>query len=51
MKRVIRALEIYHVTGKTKTENDSDANKNANSIDCVKIGLYLENAVLYERCV
>ena len=49
VKRVIRALEIYHVTGKTKTENDSDANKNANGIECVKIGLYLENAVLYER--
>ena len=49
VKRVIRALEIYHVTGKTKTENDIAANENASGIDCVKIGLYLETELLYER--
>lgn len=49
VKRVIRALEIYHVTGRTKTESDKVAIENKSGIDCVKIGLYLRSEILYER--
>lgn len=49
VKRVIRALEIYHVTGKTKTENDKAALCGREKINSVKIGLYLNSEKLYER--
>ncbi|MBE7037783.1 MAG: tRNA (adenosine(37)-N6)-dimethylallyltransferase MiaA [Ruminococcaceae bacterium] len=49
IKRVIRALEIYHTTGKTKTELDKEARKNGQGYESIKIGLLQPREVLYER--
>ena len=48
--RVIRALEIYHVTGKTKTEWDLESRSNDSPYDSRMICLdYRDRQVLYDR--
>ncbi|MBQ7821605.1 MAG: tRNA (adenosine(37)-N6)-dimethylallyltransferase MiaA [Clostridia bacterium] len=50
LKRVIRALEIYHATGITKTEWDRRSHEKEPEYDAVVIGLaYLDREKLYER--
>lgn len=54
VKRVIRALEIYKVTGMTKTEYDS-LHKQNGDINCIYIGLDYDNRDIlreriYKRC-
>ncbi len=48
--RVIRALEIYHVTGKTKTEHDRAACMENPRLSLLNITLFFESrSLLYER--
>ena len=50
VKRVIRALEIFHVTGKTKTEWDSVSRLAEPPYDSIIIGLnYRSRETLYSR--
>jgi len=49
-KRVIRALEIYKITGKTKSELDELANSQKSKYDFIKLGLnYPVRDMLYEK--
>ncbi len=50
VKRVIRALEIYHTTGKTKTEADRMTTVGDSPYDCRVITLdYEDRSILYDR--
>ncbi|MEG0310437.1 MAG: tRNA (adenosine(37)-N6)-dimethylallyltransferase MiaA [Eubacterium sp.] len=49
MKRVIRALEIYEVTGKPKSYFDEQASKEELPYDYVMMGIEMNRALLYER--
>lgn len=49
VKRVIRALEIYHVTGKTKTQLDKEAKESGDGYESIKIGLLNSREKLYEK--
>lgn len=48
-KRVIRALEIYEVTGKIMSEYNKDFRKPIEDYNLVMIGLNMDRAKLYER--
>ena len=48
-KRVIRALEIYETTGKTRTEYEAESKLNASPYDFCLIALTCERELLYER--
>ena len=50
VKRVIRALEIYHVTGKTKTEGDRQSRTSEPKYDARIVGLdFKDREKLYDR--
>lgn len=50
VKRVIRALEIYKTSGKTKSEIDSESKNFESKYNCIQIGIKYENReVLYNR--
>jgi len=49
IKRVIRALEIYYLTGKTKTNLDNDSQTKGTKYKCVIFGLVMERNILYNR--
>lgn len=49
VKRVIRALEIYEITGKSQTENNAEKKKTKPKYDAVKICLTRDRQKLYER--
>jgi tRNA dimethylallyltransferase len=49
VKRVIRALEVYDITGKKFSDINTDIRKESNKYDCILIGLSMERKVLYER--
>ena len=50
VKRVVRAIEVYRLTGKTKTEADRDALSPAPRYDATVVTLDFEDrATLYER--
>jgi len=50
LKRVIRALEIYKVSGKTKTESDRESQANESPYDCAMVCLDFKNRdILYDR--
>ena len=50
VKRVIRALEIYHTTGKTKTETDKEASSENPRLEILNMTLcFKSRALLYER--
>lgn len=49
IKRVIRALEVYDITGKKFSELNTDIRKESNKYDCILIGLSMERKTLYER--
>ncbi len=48
-KRIIRVLEIYYQTGKTKTQQEILSRKNEVRFDYYIFGLNMERTVLYER--
>ena len=43
VRRVIRALEVYHTTGKTKTQLDAESREKEPDFDALVIGLNYEN--------
>lgn len=49
VKRVIRAMEIYEVTGKTKTQLDAEAFKAELPYEYVLMGIDMDRNRLYER--
>lgn len=49
IKRVIRAIEIYMQTGKTRTEQNEESKKIKSPYDFVLCGLDCERKLLYER--
>lgn len=48
-KRVIRALEIYETTGKTRTAYEAESKLNSSPYDFCLIALTCERELLYER--
>ncbi len=48
-KRILRILEIYHATGRTKTEQEIESRKNPISYDYKVYALKWDRDVLYER--
>ena len=48
-KRIIRILEIYHKTGKTKTQQDLESRKNEVKYDYRVFGINMDRQILYGR--
>jgi len=48
-KRIIRILEIYHQTGKTKTELEIESRKNGAKYDFKVFAINMNREVLYDR--
>lgn len=48
-KRILRILEIYHATGKTKTEQEIESRKNPVEYDYQVYALRWDREMLYER--
>ena len=48
-KRILRILEIYHATGKNKTEQEKESRKNKPEFDYKVFALNMEREKLYER--
>ena len=48
-KRIIRVLEIYHQTGKTKTELEAESRKNEVKYDYKVFAINMDRQVLYDR--
>ncbi len=48
-KRILRVLEIYHSTGKTKTEMEAESRKNGVKYDYRVFAIDMDREVLYER--
>ena len=48
-KRIIRVLEIYHSTGKTKTELEIESRKNGVKYDYKVFAIKWDREILYER--
>lgn len=49
VKRVIRALEVYDITGKKFSETNTDIRKKSSKYDFILIGLSMDRKSLYER--
>ena len=49
LKRIIRALEIYEVTGKNITENQKNTKEISKKYDYIIVGLNTDREKLYER--
>lgn len=49
VKRVIRALEFYDITGYKFSEINTDIRKPSKKYDCILIGLSMDRKQLYER--
>ena len=48
-KRICRVLEIYHATGKTKTQQEIESRKNAPKYDYLLFGIKMDRQKLYDR--
>ena len=48
-KRILRILEIYNATGKTKTEQEKNSRKNEVKYDYNVFAINIERTILYER--
>jgi len=48
-KRICRILEIYHATGKTKTEQEIESRKNGPKYDYIIFGINMDREKLYDR--
>lgn len=49
VKRVVRALEVYRITGIPFSEQNTDFRKNSEQYDFIIIGLNMDREVLYKR--
>lgn len=49
VKRVIRALEVCHITGRKFSETNTDIRKPSKKYDCIVIGLEMDRDILYQR--
>ena len=49
VKRVIRALEVYDITGSKFSELNTDIRKQRNKYECIFVGLSMDRKTLYER--
>ena len=49
VKRVIRALEVYDITGKKFSELNTDIRKQSNKYECILVGLSMDRKILYDR--
>lgn len=49
VKRVIRALEVYDITGIKFSELNTDIRKPSNKYECILVGLSVDRKILYER--
>lgn len=49
VKRVIRALEVYDITGKPFSELNTNFHKETNDYNCIIIGLKMDRKLLYDR--
>lgn len=49
VKRVVRALEIYYLTGKTKSENDEISKKSKKIYNYLYFAIETEREILYNR--
>ena len=48
-KRICRVLEIYHATGKTKTEQEIESRRNGPKYDYLMFGINMDRDKLYDR--
>ena len=48
-KRIIRVLEIYHKTGKTKTQQDIESRKKEVKYDYKVFAINMDRSILYDR--
>lgn len=48
-KRIIRVLEIYHKTGKTKTQQDIESRKNGVKYDYIVFAINMDRDILYNK--
>lgn len=48
-KRIFRVLEIFHATGKNKTEQEIESRKKENPYEYSVFGIDMERDILYER--
>lgn len=48
-KRILRVLEIYHQTGKTKTEQEIESRKNEVKYDYKVFAINMDRQILYDR--
>ena len=48
-KRIFRVLEIYHSTGKTKTELEIESRRNEPEFDYLLFGITMDREKLYDR--
>lgn len=48
-KRICRVLEIYHATGKTKTEQEAESRKKGPKYNYLVFGINMEREKLYDR--
>ncbi len=49
VKRVIRALEVYRITGRPFSEQNKNFRKNSENYDFIIIGLDMDRTILYNR--
>lgn len=49
IKRVIRALEVYDITGVKFSELNTDIRKPSNKYECILVGLSMDRKILYDR--
>jgi len=49
VKRVIRALEVYDITGIKFSELNTDIRKASDKYECILVGLSMDRKILYER--
>ena len=48
-KRIMRVLEIYHATGKTKTQQEQESRKNGVKYDYHVFAIFMDRDKLYDR--
>lgn len=49
VKRVIRALEVYEITGEKFSELNTDIRKYSEKYNCILVGLNMDRKILYDR--
>ncbi|MBP1925327.1 tRNA dimethylallyltransferase [Sedimentibacter acidaminivorans] len=49
VKRVMRALEVYKITGEKFSELNTDIRKHSKKYDCILVGLNMDRKILYDR--